>query len=113
MYGNQIGGRPWFNIAKTAQTVLMKNLSKNKLYSSSNITFNCVAPGAIDIPDTGWDTMKVKNPEMYKNYIDQNIPRGKLGTPQEVANVVLFLCSEFSGLVNGACISCDGGQGHV
>lgn len=111
IFGTQIGSRPWFNIAKAAQTVLMKNLSCNKEYSSSNITFNSVAPGPIYIEGTGWHKIKEEDPERFESYVRNNIPRGKMGTAQEVANVVLFLCSEYSALVNGASISCDGGQG--
>jgi len=38
------------------------------------------------------------------------LPLGRLGTPEEVANVVVFLCSELASLVNGSCISVDGGE---
>jgi|TARA_R110002020_G_scaffold78488_6_gene197357 3-oxoacyl-[acyl-carrier protein] reductase len=111
IYGVEAGGRPWFNIAKTAQTVLMKNLSKITEYSSAGITFNSVAPGPILIPGTGWDTRQKDNhPEAYADYISAHIPRGKLGTPEEVADIITFLASERSGLINGAAIVCDGGQ---
>ena len=106
----QAGGRPWFNVAKMSQTVLMKNLAKNSLYSSKGVTFNSVAPGAIHIPDTGWDEMKKTNPKKYKEFIKSNSPVGRLGTPEEVANVVTFLCSQYASLVNGASIAVDGGE---
>ena len=106
----QAGGRPWFNVAKMSQTVLMKNLAKNCLYSSKGVTFNSVAPGAIDIPDTGWDEMKKINPKKYQEFIKSNSPIGRLGKPEEVANVVTFLCSEYASLVNGASIAVDGGE---
>ena len=107
----QAGGRPWFNVAKMSQTVLMKNLAKNHLYASKGVTFNSVAPGAIYIPNTGWDEMKKTNPEKYKEFIKSNLPIGRLGTPEEVANVVTFLCSQYASLVNGASIAVDGGEG--
>ena len=110
-YGKQVGGRPWFNLAKSSQNVLMKNLSQNKLYSKHNITFNGVAPGPTYIENTGWGTMKAEDPTKFKKYIAENIPRGKMATPEEIANVVLFLCSDQSSVVNGAIIPCDGGQG--
>ena len=106
----QAGGRPWFNVAKMSQTVLMKNLAKNRLYSSKGVTFNSVAPGAIYIPDTGWDEMKKTNPKKYQEFIRSNSPIGRLGNPEEVANVVTFLCSQYASLVNGASIAVDGGE---
>ena len=110
IYGKQAGGRPWFNIAKTAQTTLMKNLAINKRYASSNITFNSVAPGGIWIPNTGWEDMKNKNPKEFKKFIDSKFPRGSMGTPEEVASIVLFLCSSHASLINGASIAADGGE---
>ena len=106
----EAGGRPWFNVAKMSQTVLMKNLAKNRLYSSKGVTFNSVAPGAIYIPDTGWDEMKKTNPKKYQEFIRSNSPIGRLGNPEEVANVVTFLCSQYASLVNGASIAVDGGE---
>ena len=89
----------------------MKNLSKNHTYSSRGVTFNSVAPGPIYIENTGWAKLKQEDPEAFHNYVKENIPRGKMGTPNEVADIVAFLCSDKSKLINGTVISCDGGQG--
>jgi len=109
-YGLQGGGRPWFNMAKAAQTALMKNLAIKKPYVRSGITFNSVAPGAIFIPDTGWEDKQKNDPEGFAKLLDENWPMGRMGTPEEVANVVVFLCSIKSSLVNGASILVDGGE---
>ena len=111
--GRQAGGRPWFNIAKTSQTTLMKNLSKDRKLVRHNITFNSVAPGCIMIPDTGWELEKNKNPEAFKKNIDENFPLGRLGKPEEVAYVITMLCSDMSGLINGAAIAVDGGESYA
>jgi 3-oxoacyl-[acyl-carrier protein] reductase len=111
IYGKDIGGRPWFNVAKSSQNVLMKNLSKNHTYSSRGVTFNSVAPGPIYIKDTGWAKLKHEDPDTFNDYVKQNIPREVMGTPEEVADIVVFLCSDKSKLINGAVIPCDGGQG--
>lgn len=110
IYGKQAGGRPWFNVAKVAQTTLMKNLAINRQYASSNITFNSVAPGGIWIPDTGWEKMRDEDPEGFEKFLVSNFPRGSMGTPEEVADLVSFLCSERASLINGASISADGGE---
>ena len=113
IYGRESGGRPWFNIAKNAQTVLMKNLARNSQFASKGITFNSVAPGGIWIPGTGWEEKMDENPEEFRAFIEDKFPRGKMGMPEEVANVVTFLCSEKASLVNGASIAVDGGESHV
>ena len=44
------------------------------------------------------------------NFIDENFPVGRMGTPEEVAELVTFLCSKNSGFINGSQIVIDGGQ---
>lgn len=110
MYGREGGGRPWFNMSKSAEISLMKTLAMNPVLTRSGITFNTVAPGNIMIPDTGWEAEMKKDLTGFKRMVDSNFPLGRLGTPEEVANMVVFLCSEKASLVNGACIAVDGGE---
>jgi 3-oxoacyl-[acyl-carrier protein] reductase len=96
IFGGKDGNaRPWFVMAKAAQTALMKSLASQSYLARDGITFNSVAPGEIDVgkPPSGAE-----------------LPLGRMGTPEEVANVVAFLCSEGASLVNGANIVVDGGQ---
>lgn len=111
IFGREGGGRPWFTIAKSAQTSLMKSLAVKHYLSKDGITFNSVAPGAIMIPDTGWEKALKENPEEVEEFVKRELPLGRFGTPEEVANVVVFICSEKASLVNGASIPADGGQG--
>ena len=110
IYGREGGGRPWFNMAKSAEISLMKTLAMNPNLARAGITFNSVAPGAIMIPDTGWEEEIKKNPEEFEKMVNLNFPLGRLGTPEEVASVVVFICSEKASLLNGACIVADGGE---
>jgi len=110
LLGREGGGRPWFNMAKSAEISLMKTLAMNASLARDGITFNSVAPGAIMIPSTGWEEEQKKDPEKFKKMVDLQFPLDRLGTPEEVANVVVFLCSEKASLVNGACIPIDGGE---
>jgi 3-oxoacyl-[acyl-carrier protein] reductase len=110
IYGREGGSRPWFNMAKSAEISLMKTLAMNADLVRDGITFNTVAPGNIMIPDTGWEKEMKKDPASFKKMVDSNFPLGRLGTPEEVASMVVFLCSEKASLVNGACIAVDGGE---
>ncbi len=110
IHGREGGGRPWFNMAKSAEISLMKTLAMNTDLVRDGITFNSVAPGAIMIPDTGWEKEQKQNPEKFKEMVDSQFPLGRLGTPEEVANVVVFICSEKASLVNGVSIPVDGGE---
>lgn len=109
IHGTQIGGRPWFNAAKTAQSVIMSNMAQNKQYARNGVTFNSVAPGPLMIEDTGWDTLRRDNPAEFRKIVDAT-PMGRLGTAEDVANVVAFLCSDLAKHINGASIAVDGGE---
>ena len=110
IYGREGGGRPWFNMAKSAEISLMKTLAMNHDLVRDGITFNSVAPGGIMIAGTGWERERKENPKEFKEMIDHQFPMGRLGTPEEVANVVAFICSEKASLLNGASIPVDGGE---
>ena len=71
--------------------------------ASRNITVNAVAPGYIT-------TSMVEHmpPDLQKNILER-IPMGRFGTPEDVAEAVVFLCTEAAGYITGQAISIDGG----
>ena len=104
------GGRPWFTMAKSAEVSLMKTLARDPQLVRDGITFNSVAPGAVMIPGTGWEIAQKKNPVKFRKMVDQDFPLGRLGSPEEVACVAVFACSQQASWLNGACMSVDGGE---
>jgi 3-oxoacyl-[acyl-carrier protein] reductase len=108
VYGKEAGGRPWFNMAKSAQISLMKTLSKTHYLVKDGITFNTIAPGPIFIQDTGWDK---KDPDKKEqcDKIENEIPLGRMGTSEEISFVAKFMCSPLNSFMNGSCIVLDGG----
>ncbi|MFH0753218.1 MAG: SDR family oxidoreductase [Candidatus Omnitrophota bacterium] len=110
IFGREAGGRPWFTMAKAAQGALMKTLARKEYLAQDGITFNSVAPGAIMIPETGWEKKAKENPQELADFIKRELPLGRLGTPEEVASIVLFICSQQAGFLNGASVPVDGGQ---
>lgn len=110
IFGREGGGRPWFSMAKTAQTAMMKSLSLQHYLCRDNITFNSIAPGAIMIPDTGWEKEAKENPEKTQELLKREFPLERFGTPEEVGDVIAFICSERARLLNGVSIPVDGGQ---
>ena len=102
--------RPWFNAAKSAQHSIIKSLSKKRNYTNFNITFNSISPGPIFIKNTGWDKLKKDNKKEFYDFIKNNIPTGKMGNPEDVANLCAFLSSDYASYINGANIVIDGGS---
>jgi len=112
-HGLEGGGRPWFGMAKTAETAFMKNLALDHELTRAGITFNSVAPGGMLIPDTDWQKEIKRAPQGYQELMDSKYPLGRLGTPEEVACVVAFICSQKASLVTGASVTVDGGESRV
>lgn len=104
--------RPWFTAAKAAQISISKNYSKMKQFTNKGVTFNCVSPGPIDIKGTGWDKEKNKNKNKINSWIKEYIPSNRLGKPEEVADLILFLSSDFASYINGCNIKIDGGKSN-
>ena len=71
---------------------------------SRNITVNCIAPGFI-----GTD-MTAELPEAQKAALLQQIPLGRLGTPEEIAHAVAFLASPLAGYITGTEMHVNGGM---
>ena len=77
-------------------------------YGAQGIRANSVAPGAVYFENGVWDYVKKNNNEMYEG-VKSLTPRGELGTPEEIANVVVFLASNRASFITGACFVADGG----
>jgi len=73
------------------------------------VRVNGIAPGSIEFPGGVWDQARQNNPELYQR-IRGGIPFGRLGTPEEVADVALFLASDLARWITGQTLVVDGGQ---
>ncbi len=90
-----------YAVSKAGLICLTKSLARR--LAKYNILVNAVAPGVIESPMTApW-------PEEVKAGFIQKIPLGRLGRPEDVAKVVLFLASDDSNYITGQIINVDGG----
>jgi NAD(P)-dependent dehydrogenase (short-subunit alcohol dehydrogenase family) len=91
--------------AKAGVELLTKSLALE--WGPSGIRANCITPGATD--DT--EGMRRLAPtEEARRRVEKNIPLGRLGTRDELADLALFLCSDAASYITGAVYLCDGGQ---
>lgn len=94
-------GQANYASAKAGVVTLTKVLSKE--LARRNIRVNAVAPGVINTE------MGQSIPEENRKVMLTNIPLGRFGEPEEIASVVLFLCSDLSSYVTGQTIQINGG----
>lgn len=90
IFGKEKGHNPEFTASKAAQIAYMKSLAGR----CGAITFNTICPGHIDVGKPFPDKPSI------------------IGKPEDVANIVTFLCSELASHINGATITVDGGESH-
>jgi NAD(P)-dependent dehydrogenase (short-subunit alcohol dehydrogenase family) len=76
-------------------------------YAAQNVRINVVAPGIVSTPMM--DRFTGGTPEGQQRVISQE-PVGRMGTPEEIAAAVLWLCSDAASFVTGATLVADGGQ---
>lgn len=95
-------GQANYSASKSALIGLTKSLAKE--LASRNILVNAIAPGFIKT------RMTEKLPEEQKKKLLEIIPLGRFGEPEEVANLVVFLCSDESSYITGQVISINGGM---
>jgi 3-oxoacyl-[acyl-carrier protein] reductase len=110
IFGREAGGPGLvlYNTTKSALISLAKILSLE--VAADGIRVVTVAPGSLLFPGGSWHRRQQEDPEGIAEFVRRNIPLGRFGTVEEVADVVAFLASDRASLITGACLNVDGGQ---
>jgi 3-oxoacyl-[acyl-carrier protein] reductase len=95
-------GQANYTASKAGIVAMSKSLAIE--YAKKNININCISPGFIKT------AMTDKIDDKFKEVIISKIPSARLGEPDDIANAVLFLCSEQSEYINGETLHVNGGM---
>jgi NAD(P)-dependent dehydrogenase (short-subunit alcohol dehydrogenase family) len=105
---NGLPGLAAYSSTKGALIALARALAID--HATQGIRANSIAPGTIDSPMLHEFVAAQADPDRTRRAFDEVQPRGRIGTINEVVNVVAFLASEESSLISGANLSVDGGM---
>jgi len=110
IFGRESGGATLsiYNTTKSALISLSKIMAVE--LAPFGIRVNSIAPGSIRFAGGSWDERARKDPQGIAEFVRREMPLGRFGTVEEVANVVAFMVSEKASLLTGTCINVDGGQ---
>lgn len=95
-----------YNAIKAALITYAKQLGQE--IGKNGIRVNCVSPGPIRFPGGNWEAIEGAMPDLYNATLAQ-MALGRFGTPEEVANAVVFLASPAASYITGTNIIVDGG----
>ncbi|MCX5663058.1 MAG: SDR family NAD(P)-dependent oxidoreductase [Planctomycetota bacterium] len=102
----QLAGTWQYGSSKAAQIFLTEVMALQLVHD--RIRVNVVSPGSIIWPGNSWDEFRKQNPEQFAAYERDGFPMGRLGKPEEVADVIAFIASPRALWINGRNIPVDG-----
>jgi len=102
-----IGAPVDYSTAKTAVAALAKNMAR-KL--AREVRVNVLAPGNVNFPGGSWDEKIKKDRKRVEQIIEDTVPMNRFGTPDEMADAAVFLCSDRAKFITGSIMVVDGGQ---
>jgi 3-oxoacyl-[acyl-carrier protein] reductase len=111
IFGRELGGGPGYNLAKAAEISLAKTMARD--LAKDSIRVLSISPGSVLFPGGSWERRQREDPEGIAAFVRREIPWGRFGTVDEIADVVAFLVSQRATWVVGTSVVVDGGQSRA
>jgi len=111
IFGRESGGRMTYNAVKAAEISLTKSLAQQ--LAKDQIRVVSVAPGSILFEGGSWWKRQQADPEGIAAFIEQELPFGRFGTPEEVGAAIAFLASAKASWISGTTVVVDGCQSRM
>jgi 3-oxoacyl-[acyl-carrier protein] reductase len=107
--GHEILGAPIaYNAGKIGLRAVVKTMAHE--LGPHGVRVNMISPGNVLFEGGRWAKKKIDNPFEVDELIKKTVPLGRFGTPDDIAQAALFLCSEAASFITGSDLVIDGGQ---
>ena len=108
-YVGLVGGRgiAAYSASKGAVVLLTKSMALD--HAADGVRVNCVCAGSVDTPMLAGEMEAMGGQEVVRPQFEQKHPLGRIGSPDEIAQAVLFLASDDAAFITGAALPIDGG----
>jgi len=108
IFGREYGGPAQYQTSKAAQIALSNAYARD--WITDGIRVNNIAPGSIAFEGGSWGNRLISDPEGMAEFVRAEIPGGRFGKPEEVADAVVWLASPRASWVIGTTLPVDGAQ---
>ena len=104
-------GSVGYNTVKAAISGYVRSMGRKLL--EDNVILTGALLGGFISEGNAMDRLKTKNPTAYKEFIENRLPRKKMGTVEELVPALMLLCSQESGMLGGCLFPMDAGEGSA
>jgi 3-oxoacyl-[acyl-carrier protein] reductase len=102
-------GSVGYNTIKAGLAAYTRTLGRD--LADSGVIMTAILLGGFWAPDNSFVRLQERDPQMLERWVEERLPRKKLGQPEEIIPLVLFLSSRLATMMTGCCVPIDGGEG--
>ncbi|HIN33698.1 MAG TPA: SDR family oxidoreductase [Nitrospirales bacterium] len=102
-------GSVGYNVAKAGLAAYIRTLGRTLAHTGVVVTG--ILPGGFVAPENSMERFKARDPERYEQIMAERQPRKKMGVPDEIMPLLMFLASRQATMMTGCCVPIDGGEG--
>ena len=102
-------GSVGYNTSKAALAAYVRSLGRE--IADTGVIVTGILPGAFLAPNNAFVRLRENNPEVYKNFVQERLPRKRIGQANEIIPLLFFLSSSGATMMSGCCVPIDAGEG--
>ncbi len=103
-----LGAPVTYSVSKSALNAYVNSISRP--FGKNGVRINAITPGNILFEGSTWSDKIKSNPSSVNKMLEEEVPLGRLGNPQDISSLVCFLASPLSSFITGSIFNVDGGQ---